>query len=139
MPIGFAIRANLSTWATHRSCALYQLEKIPGRCQLPLVWRLLRLFIGGILKLGLTNKAVANLLTWKTPRLLFFSFSFCFVFFFQVFNCRSVDHDVGLGYLCSIPKQTAFQYLVSGTNFLGQSCAKILVRREIGRPYSVLN
>lgn len=47
---------------------------------------------------------------------------------FQVFNCRTVDHDVGLGYLCSIPKQTAFQYLVAGTNFLGQSCSKILVR-----------
>ena len=38
---------------------------------------------------------------------------------------------MGLGYLCSIPKQTAFQYLVSGTNFLGQSCTKILVRRHI--------
>lgn len=50
--------------------------------------------------------------------------------FLQVFNCRSVDHDVGLGYLCSIPKQTVFQYLVSGTNFLGQSCAKILVRSK---------
>lgn len=57
----------------------------------------------------------------------------------KVFNCRSVDHDVGLGYLCSIPKQTAFQYLVSGTNFLGQSCAKILAFAKVGIDYAQLS
>ncbi|XP_078352521.1 kinetochore-associated protein 1-like isoform X2 [Oculina patagonica] len=56
----------------------------------------------------------------------------------KVFNCRSVDHDVGLGYLCSIPKQTAFQYLVTGTNFLGQSCTKILAFAKVGMDYAQL-
>ncbi|KAJ7374444.1 Kinetochore-associated protein 1 [Desmophyllum pertusum] len=56
----------------------------------------------------------------------------------KVLNYRSVDHDVGLGYLCSIPKQTAFQYLVSGTNFLGQSCTKILAFAKVGMDYAQL-
>lgn len=56
----------------------------------------------------------------------------------KVFNYRSVDHDVGLGYLCSIPKQTAFQILVSGTNFLGQSCTKILAFSKVGMDYAQL-
>ncbi|XP_068682913.1 kinetochore-associated protein 1-like isoform X1 [Montipora foliosa] len=56
----------------------------------------------------------------------------------KVFNCRTVDHDVGLAYLCSIPKQTACQYLMGGTNFLGGSCSKILAFAKVGIDYAQL-
>ena len=60
----------------HRRSAMDQLEKIAARCQLPLVWRLLSLFIGTICELGLANKAVAN------SRSLHCLHPFVFVFFF---------------------------------------------------------
>ncbi|XP_074632538.1 kinetochore-associated protein 1-like [Acropora palmata] len=56
----------------------------------------------------------------------------------KVFNCRIVDHDLGLAYLCSIPKQTASKHLVGGTNFVGGSCSKILAFAKVGIDYAKL-
>ncbi|XP_048586472.1 kinetochore-associated protein 1 isoform X2 [Nematostella vectensis] len=54
----------------------------------------------------------------------------------KVFNCKSIDKDLGLGYLCSIPRQLVMEKLTSKMMFRGQSYTKIKVLSQVGRVYA---